>query len=634
MWIRELVKDAPAGAWTCVLLIWLRTALLAASVCVAALAIDRALQGVLAQAPTTDIAAGELSQFAAWMLAAGLAVVGAIVGGVAELLPARIQAREEADWRQRLMGVAATLLDAKPVGAAPETAVPVPAAARSVSTAPASASAHPGAAAHGRPSHASKPITEGGIVDAATAAVEKTAAYRATFLAPTFAAFSAPVVVLIAWAIGVNPWSALALAGFVLLVPVCIVFVGKRLRQSNAEYRRREAEATEQYLEMIEGIGTLKVLGAAPRARDRFAAAAREAMRQLGRLLIQNQRMIVVNDAIFGILMGAAAIAIALGLLVAGQITAGQAIAATLLTVLLQEPIDRVGRSFYVGLAGRARRDQLDRMLQRAGDTDAAAREDAQLSAPIVSGEAPAPHISVHGLDYRHGRDRILSQLNAVIPAGKRTVIVGPSGAGKSTLLRCLAGLEETDGRIRFNGERVDADVRRAQSTWLGQQPAIVSGTVGDNLRFAAPNATDPELRRALNRAHYRFAGKGDVLEHPVGDRGSALSGGQRRRLMLARTLLRDRPTLLLDEATADLDRQTEAQIRATLREFGAGKTVIEIAHRIDTTLDADRILVVENGRVTASGTPAQLREQPGYYARALAATEALQSDQTDGGAA
>ena len=153
-----------------------------------------------------------------------------------------------------------------------------------------------------------------------------------------------------------------------------------------------------------------------------------------------------------------------------------------------------------------------------------------------------------------------------------------------------------------------------------------MSGSVRDNLKLARPDASDAELQTALQRARFTMAGQDadspQILDASDGAQGNVLSGGAKRRLMFARVLLRDRPVLLLDEATADLDRETEAQLRAALREYGHGKTVVEIAHRIDTTLDADRILVIENGQITAAGTPEQLREQPGYYRDALTAFE------------
>ena len=575
-----MVRSAPRGAWAAVSLIWTRTIALILAVAAIARAIDAAI-------PSGEHPVEPAAATVPLLLAALAVVAAAALNAIAESLPGRIQAREEAHWRTKVI-----------------------AAAIRIFRGPADS---PG----------QRPLTEGGVVDAATAAVEKTAGYRATFLAPTFASFSAPLLVVIGWAIIVNPLSALALAVFVALVPGCITIAGKLLRQSNAEYRRKEAAATERYLEMIDGMGTLVRLEAADRERDRFAQSARASMHELGRLLIQNQRMIIVNDAVFAVLLGAFAIGLCCGQLAAGQISLGAALAGILLTVLLQEPIDRTGRTFYVGLAGRARRDQLERLINRARGIPEPAREQQADENATFQG---APRVSCHDVEIEAGGNPILKHINCVLPAGKRTVIVGPSGSGKSTLLRCLAGLSSAQGRIRYDGVRVDSHTRRAHTTRMGQDAAIVSGSVRDNLKLARPGASDAELQTALQRARFSMAGQdansAQILDASVGAQGNVLSGGAKRRLMFARVLLRDRPVLLLDEATADLDRETEAQLRAALREYGHGKTVVEIAHRIDTTVDADRILVIENGQITAAGTPEQLREQPGYYRDALAAFE------------
>ncbi len=575
-----MVRSAPRGAWAVVSLIWMRTIALILAVAAIARAIDAAI-------PSGEHHADSAAATVPLLLAALAVIAAAALNAIAESLPGRIQAREEAHWRTKVIAAAIRIF--RGPAASPEQ----------------------------------RPLTEGGVVDAATAAVEKTAGYRATFLAPTFASFSAPLLVVIGWAIIVNPLSALALAVFVALVPGCITIAGKLLRQSNAEYRRKEAAATERYLEMIDGMGTLVRLEAADRERDRFAQSARASMHELGRLLIQNQRMIIVNDAVFAVLLGAFAIGLCCGQLAAGQISLGAALAGILLTVLLQEPIDRTGRTFYVGLAGRARRDQLDRLINRARSIHEPAQEQQPDENATFQG---APRISCHDVEIEAGGNPILKHINCVLPAGKRTVIVGPSGSGKSTLLRCLAGLTSAQGRIRYDGVRVDSHTRRAHTTRMGQDAAIVSGSVRDNLKLARPDASDAELQTALQRARFTMAGQdadsAQILDASVGAQGNVLSGGAKRRLMFARVLLRDRPVLLLDEATADLDRETEAQLRAALREYSHGKTVVEIAHRIDTTLDADRILVIENGQITAAGTPEQLREQPGYYRDALAAFE------------
>lgn len=641
MWIREALVDPPRGAWLAVTLSWLRTALLA----VTAVGIGATVDALLdATSPDEAFSLGGDTSGVAWISAitALAAMLGAVCGGAAEAVPGRIQGEEERHWRQRILRRAI-------LGGAPTPRADAAGGKRS-----------------GRPGAATG---EGALLDAATTGVEKTANYRAGFLGPTLASFTSPLVVLLVWAMFIDPLSAVILAVFVALVPVVIMFVGKWLRKPNHEYRRKETAAANRYLEMLEGIGTMKVLGAAPAARDRYAESARSAMRELGSLLGRNQLMIVVNDGVFGLLMTGAAVVLVLAGLADGTLTAGAALAGVLLAVLLNEPIDRVGRTFYVGIAGRARRDQLEELLAdqaehprpgngpevtgaaKAGAVELGAAEagaaepgsaeagsaqtgSAQTGAAKAGSAEAGPAelapvaggIELRNLSVTIRGTRILESVNLSIPEGSRVALVGRTGAGKTTLMRALAGLIPSPGGAVVEGEilvsgkpATTAQLRSLVST-VAQQPGILSTTIADNLRLVAPSATDEELLVALERAHLRseIEAMPDRLAASVGDRGAFLSGGQRRRLAIARAFLRERPVLLLDEPTADLDRGTEALVRASLEDATRGRTVVQIAHRLDTTLDADIVVVMDSGRIVVTGSPGELREQDGYYARAL----------------
>lgn len=595
MWLREAITEPPKMARAVILLTWLRVGMFA----VAAILLARAIAALVATeagALTTEAAVWQPDVAGALLLlAAGIpvAVIGAAAGGIAEALPGFEQADLEQNWRRQL--VAAALRGAK-----------VP-AARAHGSRP-----HPGGSA---PSN-----SEGALIDIATAGVEKAAAYRATFLAPTLASFTAPLIVLVVWGIAIDWLSAVLLLVFVALVPVIIVAAGKLLRGSNAEYRRREAAATARYLEMLEGIGTFKVLGATDRMIAAFAASARESMRELSRLLVRNQRMIILNDIVFSWLMGVTAVALLLWRLLDGAIDIGAAFAGLLCIPLLQEPIDRIGRSFYVGLAGRARRDQITSVLKQPVSDE-----------PTV--DAPS-----HVLDNRAGRElelrdvsvtvdgqSLLRDINLKIPGGAHIAVIGPSGAGKSTLLRVLGGLQAPNaGTLLLSGHPVTPIVLRDRSSTVSQQPGMLSNTIAENLRFAKPGADTDELQLALHRAGLadEIADLPYGIDTEVGDRGEFLSGGQRRRIAVARALLRDRPVLLLDEPTADLDRVTEARVRTSLAAASVGRTVVTVAHRLDTIMEANWVIVLENGAITAQGTPAELLEHSEYFATALAASQ------------
>ncbi|MDK8819369.1 ABC transporter ATP-binding protein [Corynebacterium amycolatum] len=532
-------------------------------------------------------------------------ILGSLCAYVTEALPPRLAGEQEKLWRSHVVG---SVL--KPEFSAPEQA-----------TKHAHGKGHGG----GKSGHAHRSASntgEGLLFDAATASVEQTANYRATFLAPTLASFSAPLIILVVWALWVDTKTALWLALFFISTPLIIIGAGKILRKSNATYRRKQAKATHAYLEMLEGLGTFKVLGAIDRVMTRFASQTRTAMAELTALLARNQLMIIVNDAVFGIAMSTTAIGLVLLRLQAGAISVGTALAGVFLSVLLYEPVNRVGRTFYIGLGGRTHRNGIVEMFGEppAEASTAATAHSTDASAPQAPHAQHAPEISLRDVSVDIGEKRILSDINLTIPAGSRVGIVGPSGSGKSTLLRVLAGLQPHSGEVSLDGHALSTPELLANSLLISQQPAIFGTTVADNLRIACPDATAVDMRKALRDVHLltEIEQRPGGLDSEVGDQGNWLSGGQRRRLAIARGLLGTAPIVLLDEPTADIDRRTEGLIKESLTRLAEGRTSIMVAHRMEALSDVDLVIVVAEGRIVAAGKPDELSTSNEYYARAL----------------
>jgi ATP-binding cassette subfamily B protein len=215
--------------------------------------------------------------------------------------------------------------------------------------------------------------------------------------------------------------------------------------------------------------------------------------------------------------------------------------------------------------------------------------------------------------------------INLVVPAGTRTAIVGETGAGKTTLGYLVARLYDPQkGRVTIDG----VDIRDASLKSLAQTVGVVSqetylfhASVRENLRFACPDASDGEIEDAAKtaRIHDLISTLPDGYDTVVGERGYRFSGGEKQRMAIARTILRNPPVLVLDEATSSLDTQTEAAVQSELERLAEGRTTITIAHRLSTIRDADQIAVLDHGKVAELGTHDELLERGGLYAALVA---------------
>ncbi len=228
----------------------------------------------------------------------------------------------------------------------------------------------------------------------------------------------------------------------------------------------------------------------------------------------------------------------------------------------------------------------------------------------------------------------VLSAVSFTVAPGEMVAIVGPSGAGKSTLLDLLQRFyDPTGGRITLGGadlRMLTLEALRQRLGFVPQDPVLFAGTLRDNLLYGAPGADDAALRRALQLAHASdfVAALPAGLETEIGEGGVGLSGGQRQRLAIARALLVDPEILLLDEATSALDASSEEHIRESLKEMQGSRTVVVIAHRLSTVRQADRILVLDQGRLVASGTHDTLVAENELYARFVRIQFASQTEQ------
>jgi ATP-binding cassette subfamily B protein len=231
-------------------------------------------------------------------------------------------------------------------------------------------------------------------------------------------------------------------------------------------------------------------------------------------------------------------------------------------------------------------------------------------------------NVRFDGLHFGYDPDReILKGLDLDIPAGTSCAIVGPSGAGKSTIARLLYRFyDPTKGCILIDGEDIADVTQRSLRAAIGivpQDTVLFNDTIGYNIGYGRDEATQDQIEGAAHGAAIdRFiAALPDKYESMVGERGLKLSGGEKQRVAIARTLLKDPPLLVLDEATSALDSRTEEEIQNTLDRVARSRTTIMIAHRLSTIVNADQIVVLDNGKVAERGTHEELLERAGLYA-------------------
>ncbi|GAA3951847.1 ABC transporter ATP-binding protein [Streptomyces marokkonensis] len=231
--------------------------------------------------------------------------------------------------------------------------------------------------------------------------------------------------------------------------------------------------------------------------------------------------------------------------------------------------------------------------------------------------------VRFEGVEFRYDDKGgpVLDGIDITVPAGSSLAVVGPTGAGKSTLGHLVPRLYDvTGGRVTLDGVDVrdlDFDTLARAVGVVSQETYLFHASVAENLRFAKPDATDAELEAAARAAqiHDHIAALPDGYDTVVGERGHRFSGGEKQRLAIARTILRDPPVLVLDEATSALDTRTEAAVQDAIDALSANRTTITIAHRLSTVRGADRIVVLDSGRLAEQGRHEELLERDGRYA-------------------
>jgi len=409
----------------------------------------------------------------------------------------------------------------------------------------------------------------------------------------------------------------LALVTFAVFPVLALGSLAFRIASSDAYRLTREkiAAVTAYLQETLSGVGMVRASGQEPRHVSRFGELNDEHREA-------NMRTVRLNAAYFPAVELLSAVATAAILLYGGsQVSAGAIEIGVLVSFVLYvqtffDPIQQLSQLYTTYQAGMAALDKIFQLLDEEPDLRDA--EDA-VELPALRGEVRFEHV---GFSYGATGPQALRDVSLTVPPGQTVALVGATGAGKSTLAKLLVRFYDPgSGRVLIDGHdlrHVTEHSLRSQLGVVPQEGFLFSGTVADNIGFGRPGAGQEEIEAAARAvgAHELIQRMPGGYETEVGERGGHLSAGQRQLVAFARAAAADPRLLILDEATSNVDVQTEARIERGLRRLLAGRTAIVIAHRLSTIRDAGQIVVLDGGRVAEQGTHDELLETGGAYAR------------------
>ncbi|ACZ84762.1 multidrug resistance ABC transporter ATP-binding/permease protein BmrA [Streptosporangium roseum] len=406
-----------------------------------------------------------------------------------------------------------------------------------------------------------------------------------------------------------------------ILVGSLVGLVMPRIRRASTQAQVAVGEMGAVLDRVLQAFRTVKASGAEDREIATVGAAAREA-RDRGVAVAWWTSIAGISAWVSAQLAFVAVLGVGGARVASGALEVSSLIAFLLYLFYLVAPIGQMVQGVTQMQNGLA-------AVKRIREIEELPAEEAADAAGTV-GTAPAG-VSFEGVAFRYGDDRpvVHHDVSFTVPAGGMTALVGPSGAGKSTVFALLERFyEQQSGTISVDGRDIGQwplGRLRASLGYVEQDAPVLDGSLRENLVFAAPEVGEAEIRRvlALTRLEDLVARLPEGLETKVGHRGIMLSGGERQRVAIARALLRRPRLLLLDEATSQLDAVNELRLREVIAEVARETTVLVIAHRLSTVTTADRIVVMEAGRVRAVGTHSELLDGDDLY-RELAATQFL----------
>lgn len=450
------------------------------------------------------------------------------------------------------------------------------------------------------------PMSRAEVTTLAVRGIDALDAYFARYLPQLVLAAVVPLVVIVV-TLGASPTAALIMVLTLPLIPVFMALVGWQTQRRTDRQWRTLARLSGHFLDVVAGLPTLKAFG---RSKGQ-ARAIREITAEYRRSSMAVLRVAFLSSLVLELLatLSVALVAVTVGFsLLAGGIELRTALFVLVIAPEVYLPWRLVGQHFHASTEGMTAARSVFDVLE----TPVPSRSRAPGTQPARQGQSGRtgppgpPELRLDGVSvtYPDRPQAALDEVSVEFPSGRTTVVRGASGAGKSTMLRLLAGLRTPgSGRVLVDGQPLDdldADTWRESVSWLPQQPTLFAATVRENIRLGLPSAGDEQVAAAADAAglHAVLAALPDGIDTRLGDRGAGLSAGQRRRVALARVLLRDTPVVLLDEPTAGLDADTEAGLVEAIADVCRGRTAVIVSHREAPAGIADRAVDLADGRV------------------------------------
>ncbi|MGN0308781.1 MAG: ABC transporter ATP-binding protein/permease [Lachnospiraceae bacterium] len=455
------------------------------------------------------------------------------------------------------------------------------------------------------------------IVQVAVEGVEQLETYFGAYLPQFFYAILASLTLFFVLSF-VNLPSAIVLLLCVPMIPITIGAVQKWAKRLLAKYWGEYSTLGDTFLENLQGLTTLKIYQADQVKHQEMNEEAERFRKITMKVLTMQLNSIAVMDLIA---FGGAALGVVLAVT---QYRAGKVgLEGCLLIILLSAdffiPMRQLGSFFHIAMNGMAASDKIFRLLD--------------LPQKDNKGEALTEDMSImcRGLDFSYEKDRaVLQKVDLQLPKGSFTAIVGESGCGKSTLASILMGKSKGyTGSVSIGGKELSTLSEESlveNLTYIGHQSYLFKGSVRENLLMGKREATDKEMWEALERVKLaRFLQEEKGLDTPLLERASNLSGGQRQRLALARALLHQSEVIIFDEATSNIDVDSENAIMEQIHRLAESKTVILISHRLANVVDSDHIYVMDRGKIVESGKHEKLLEAGGLYQKLWCMQESLE---------